>query len=273
MKFAWLKRDTAHELKNWDSRMIILIKLILAHLMGDFALQFKSWVAHKRIHKIRSGYLYLHVTIHAAVTMLLLWPEIMANPFYLWLPIIILLTHFAIDALKLTMRRKDSTVHSEKNMFREQILFFADQLLHLMVIFGLWIWVDVKALPLLSGLFTQHNLWLLLCLFALTQPAAIIIKILIAGWLPENESKENKTLTNAGRLIGILERLFVFGFVVSGNWSGIGFLLAAKSVFRFGDLKEKEGIKLTEYILIGTLLSFGLAMVISLLYLKIRTLF
>jgi hypothetical protein len=36
-------------------------------------------------------------------------------------------------------------------------------------------------------------------------------------------------------------------------------LLAAKSIFRFGDLKEARERKLTEYILIGTLLSFGIA--------------
>ncbi|HBQ59812.1 MAG TPA: DUF3307 domain-containing protein [Balneolaceae bacterium] len=250
--------------------MIILIKLLLAHLIGDFGLQFKSWVAHKQRHKIRSGYLYLHVGIHAVVTTLLLLPEIMAEPLYLWIPVIILLTHFAIDATKLTMGGKTKPSNFDTNMLRQQILFFADQLLHLLVIFGIWIWVDESALSSISELFSQQNLWLLLCLFVLTQPAAIIIKVLIAGWLPENNSKEQKTLANAGRIIGILERLFVFGFVVTGNWSGIGFLLAAKSVFRFGDLKEKEGIKLTEYILIGTLLSFGFAMLVSLLYLKLR---
>jgi len=36
-------------------------------------------------------------------------------------------------------------------------------------------------------------------------------------------------------------------------------LIAAKSVFRFGDLRESKNRKLTEYILIGTLLSFGIA--------------
>jgi hypothetical protein len=39
----------------------------------------------------------------------------------------------------------------------------------------------------------------------------------------------------------------------------VGFLIAAKSVFRFGDLKESKDRKLTEYILVGTLVSFGLA--------------
>ncbi|MDR9415489.1 MAG: DUF3307 domain-containing protein [Gracilimonas sp.] len=252
--------------------MIILIKLILAHLIGDFGLQFKSWVDHKRTYKFRSKYLYLHVAIHAVATLLLLWPEIMVELSYLYIPIIIFLTHFAIDAIKLSVRRTNSSVNIDNNILHEQILFFADQFLHLMVILGVWFWVDEEAITLFSSLFTQQNLLLLLCIFLLTQPAAIIIKILIAGWLPENESKEQKTLTNAGKIIGILERLFVFGFVVSGNWSGIGFLLAAKSVFRFGDLKEKEGVKLTEYILIGTLLSFGLAMLVSLLYLEMKAL-
>lgn len=38
----------------------------------------------------------------------------------------------------------------------------------------------------------------------------------------------------------------------------VGFLLAAKSVFRFGDLRDDQDRKRTEYVLIGTLLSFGL---------------
>jgi len=41
----------------------------------------------------------------------------------------------------------------------------------------------------------------------------------------------------------MLERLFVFTFVVTGNWEAIGFLLAAKSVFRFGDLKKSKDRK------------------------------
>jgi hypothetical protein len=61
-----------------------------------------------------------------------------------------------------------------------------------------------------------------------------------------------------------LERLFVSTFVLTGNWAAIGFLIAAKSVFRFGDLRESKSRKLTEYILIGTLLSFAIAIATSL---------
>jgi hypothetical protein len=74
-----------------------------------------------------------------------------------------------------------------------------------------------------------------------------------------------ESLSNAGKYIGMLERLLVFIFIVTGHWEGIGFLLAAKSVFRFGDLKKSKDRKLTEYILIGTLLSFSIALAVGLL--------
>jgi hypothetical protein len=47
--------------------------------------------------------------------------------------------------------------------------------------------------------------------------------------------------------------------VVTGNLTSIGFLMAAKSIFRFGDLTPIQDRKLTEYVLIGTLISFGTA--------------
>jgi hypothetical protein len=62
---------------------------------------------------------------------------------------------------------------------------------------------------------------------------------------------------NTGRLIGILERIFVFIFVLLGQFAAIGFILAAKGVARFQDFKSRT---FAEYVLIGTLLSTLLAM-------------
>src|SRR5690606_6388851 len=93
---------------------------------------------------------------------------------------------------------------------------------------------------------------------------SILIKNIISIWTPENKSKDN-WLENAGNYIGILERLFVFSFIITGHFEAFGFLLAAKSIFRFGDLKAAKDRKLTEYVLIGTLLSFGIALLIGLL--------
>lgn len=65
---------------------------------------------------------------------------------------------------------------------------------------------------------------------------------------------------NTGRLIGILERIFVFIFVLLGQFAAIGFILAAKGVARFQDFKSRT---FAEYVLIGTLLSTLLAMSIG----------
>lgn len=80
------------------------------------------------------------------------------------------------------------------------------------------------------------------------------------------EDNADDSLKSAGKYIGVLERIFVFGFIILNQWSAIGVLIAAKSVFRFGDLSRAKDRKLTEYMLIGSLLSFGLAIVIGLLY-------
>jgi len=70
---------------------------------------------------------------------------------------------------------------------------------------------------------------------------------------------------NGGRIIGMLERFLIFLFVLSNQLAGVGFLVAAKSVFRFGELSSHENRMEAEYIIIGTLLSFSWGLLISLL--------
>ncbi len=68
-------------------------------------------------------------------------------------------------------------------------------------------------------------------------------------------------LRNGGRVIGTLERGLIFLLILTGQAAGIGFLIAAKSVLRFGAVKD-EG-RLSEYVIIGTLASFGWAIAVS----------
>jgi len=78
------------------------------------------------------------------------------------------------------------------------------------------------------------------------------------------EDLSEDSLKNAGKYNEIIERLFVFGFILLNQWSAMGLLITAKLVFRFGDLSRAKDRKLTEYRLIGTLMSFGLAIFIGL---------
>ncbi len=78
--------------------------------------------------------------------------------------------------------------------------------------------------------------------------------------IAEKGSETDEKEYNTGRLIGILERIFVFVFVLLGQYTAIGFILAAKGVARFQDFKSRT---FAEYVLIGTLLSTLLAMVLG----------
>ena len=84
-------------------------------------------------------------------------------------------------------------------------------------------------------------------------------------WKLKEDNTED-SLQYAGKYIGIIERLLVFLFVVLNQWGAIGLLIAAKSILRFSDLSRAKDRKLTEYIIIGTLLSTAIAIITGLVY-------
>lgn len=234
--------------------MILLVKLILAHFIGDFLLQPKAWVAEKEKRKAQSFKLYIHLLIHGILILLLLWD------FKCWLlAISLMIVHGIIDTIKLYAQKE-----SNKSLW-----FLIDQALHLISIFILWI-IFIKPENNFKAIVANPKIWIYsLALLLITVVSGIVMRILISNWSNVLKEGKDESLSNAGKYIGMLERIFVFTFVVTGNWEGIGFLLAAKSVFRFGDLKESKDRKLTEYVMIGTLLSFGIAIAVGLLVLKL----
>ncbi|TRW98033.1 DUF3307 domain-containing protein [Flavobacterium gawalongense] len=227
--------------------MIIFIKLLLAHLLGDFLLQPTSWVLDKESRKHKSIYLYIHTLLH----FILAWALIGGTDF-VWFAILLAVTHGGIDFLKL---------HFQKNKTKRN-WFVIDQLLHLIVIIVITLLYTNERIDFTAF---DNRFWIFATgILLLTKPTSILIKNIISIWTPENKTSDD-SLSNAGNYIGILERLFVFYFVITAHFEAIGFLLAAKSIFRFGDLKEAKDRKLTEYVLIGTLLSFGIALLTGLL--------
>ena len=230
---------------------MIFFNLILAHLLGDFILQPNSWVADKEKKKGRSIYLYLHVLIHIALTMLFLWD------FNLWwVALIVGVSHLLIDVTKLSFQTAKT----------KRIWFFVDQIAHILVIVAL----SIFYFPYfkLEDFFNDESLKIVTAIVFLTVPSSIFIKTIISIWTPitiDHSKIQTESLVNAGKYIGILERLLVFVFILVNHWEGVGFMIAAKSVFRFSDLAEAKQRKLTEYVLIGTLLSFGIAVLVGIL--------
>ena len=228
---------------------IILIKLIAAHLVGDFILQTDKLCADKFSNNrtVRYRALSVHAIIHAALAYLFVsqWNN--------WVvPLVIGVSHFLIDLVKTHFKRKDL------------VGFVCDQLVHYCVIVVLWLLVFANhdlnsATKILSA-----NFWLIATTYiAVLSPTSVLIKSFIEyeKWLPADASL--KGLPNAGKWIGYLERILILTFIFTGNIEGVGFLLAAKSVFRFGELNRAKDIKTTEYVLIGTFTSFTIAILLG----------
>ncbi len=233
---------------------MILIKLILAHIIGDFFLQPKKWLLDKEEKIWRSKYLYLHVAIHFILVLGIFWDA------SLWpAALTIMASHFFVDGCKLSFQNEKS----------KGLWFGIDQAAHLAVLVIVWIvfWrgVGFKMAEL------SDQFWVLLTsVLFLTFPSSYIMQYLMQPWSDQVDTAQTESLTGAGRYIGMLERVFVYIAVITGNAQIIGFLLAAKSVFRFGDLTRSKALKLTEYVLIGTLFSFLLAIVVGFLSTKLN---
>ncbi len=230
---------------------VILLKLIAAHLIGDFLLQWDRLCAMKFDSALRGRIKAL--CIHSGIQAMLSY--LFVGEWTLWLlPAVIFVCHFMIDYIKVMTGRKDLPV------------LLLDQLAHYAVIFLVWWFMFVKghcsstaATSLLS-----YTFWLIVTGYiAVLTPTSILIKSFMEyeKWMPEGAYAPG--LPNAGKWIGYLERVLILTFIFTDNVEGIGFLLAAKSVFRFGELSRARDVKITEYVVIGTFASFTIAILLG----------
>lgn len=245
----------------------LIIKLLAAHCISDFLLQPNSWIADKKSKVWASVYLYIHVLAGGIVTLFFLWN------IHLWQAILVIaLSHLVIDGLKLQAERHFTNTRNAD--FR---LFIIDQLLHITVIIVTWLWMIngwanwAKMITVTAG---NYNFWLRgLGYVFITTPVGYIINFLTRKW--NNDLTNNDSLPNAGKWIGILERILILTMVFIDQFSAIGFLVAAKSILRVTDKPDKpapdaamykpfSSRKHTEYVLIGTFLSVGTAIITGL---------
>ncbi|WP_028116728.1 DUF3307 domain-containing protein [Ferrimonas senticii] len=229
--------------------MTLLLLLLLSHLLADFFLQPNRWILCRQSNGWRSPALYQHAAVHGLVVLLLLaplglglqWPAIAA---------IIATSHLLIDGIK--SRYVDSLT-----------TFIADQVAHLLVIGLLWLSLASSHWQaLLAQLGQQQQPLLLLSLLYLSclTPASVCISKLLSRWSHQSLN-ERPSLLAAGQTIGYLERLLIVSLILADQFVGVGFLLAAKSIFRFGDLSKQHDRSLTEYVMLGSLASVSWALV------------
>ncbi|WP_291857029.1 DUF3307 domain-containing protein [Marinilabilia sp.] len=234
--------------------MTLALKLLIVHFLADFALQPDSWVTAKNKNRHKSRFLYYHVGIHALLLLVVFWFDWQYWPLFVTYTV----SHFVFDLAKLFLNEK----------LNSRLLFAMDQLAHLVVI-GLLVYIYQPFKIDFDVLYSFHVLLLIAALLAQTSVSSVIVKQLMSRWNLQ-AIENNDSLHNAGKYIGMLERLFIFGFIILHQFHAIGFLIAVKTIFRFSDLSRAKDRKLTEYMIIGTFISFGLSLLISLLYLFLR---
>lgn len=229
--------------------METLITLLAAHLLGDFVLQ-TDWMARR---KRNPAILLGHVAIITVLSLVLLgtlhWPILLA----------VFLMHLGVDALK-AFGMKDTLQ-----------AFVIDQGLHLALIAALaaffpeafvdgW-WPRVMAEEAMTIYLSGLSL---LCGVILAIPAGgHLVGRFTQPFMEEIGEGDLQGLKRGGRYIGYLERGLVLLLVLIHQPGGIGFLIATKSILRFGEIRDGTHRKVAEYIIIGTFLSFGWALLVA----------
>ena len=242
----------------------LLVRLLIAHCLTDFILQSDKWVTEKRKKLWASKYLWYHGLITGSVAWIFL-----ANLKLWWVVLLITATHIMIDGSKLQAERKRGS---------GLVLFMLDQFIHFLVLLLSWLWIINgwnKLNSLLHEYLPHYRILIrLLGYLLMIGPVGYIIQFLTRKW--QNELNPEDSLQNAGKWIGILERVLTLTFVFISQFGAIGFLITAKSLLRVIDKPDKpsgeptltrpfSSRKRTEYVLIGTFLSFSIAILTGLI--------
>jgi hypothetical protein len=241
----------------------LILCLLAAHFSGDFLLQTDDDVIRKRSPSI----LLKHTLILTVLSYIFcgLWTR--------WeIPLTIFVTHTIIDFIKVRVRGREAPV------------FILDQVVHITIIVLLsWalvarrIGISRPYWELLFGDAYYQIMTVLSGAILTVAVGAILIGYYVRPFLTQLEqAKEaitprsgkpihalSRGFENGGQTIGQLERALIFLFILANQPAAIGFLVAAKSVFRFGELRDKENRMEAEYIIIGTLMSFLYGMCFS----------
>lgn len=241
----------------------LFISQCIAHFLADFTFQPQKWCEKKSSRPVTIIHLY-HALVVFGLSVLFFLLLTRGEKFFpvLLFASVIAITHFVTDVIKSYLFVKKTGL---------KFLFIADQAIHILII-SLVTFSFYKSsflFPCESNLWESHHafptkkLFFLLSLYLCTKPANVFIKNILEMYnITTPKTKQNNGLPDAGKLVGIIERLLSFILIVFDHFSIVGFIIAAKSILRFRDSDTAK----TEYLLIGSLLSFGIALLLGIIY-------
>lgn len=234
--------------------VMIFLQLLCAHVVADFYLQSYKMCMCKM--QLLTGKGWICQIGHAFVHGLLAY--IFVSDWTNWhLPLLVFVSHLIIDILKDICLSKIQYKPDDIRSNWECILFFIDQALHMLVIWILLKCVNIAGNTAIYNILDTKILSCIIAYLIVLKPTSILIGKFTQRW--QNILSDSKGLHDAGMWIGYAERVLALTFMLLGTYEALGFLIAAKSLLRFQETDTKR----TEYVLIGTLLSFGVAVLLG----------
>jgi len=227
--------------------LTLLILQFIAHVLADFTFQPQQWCERKDKKLCSKEHLY-----HIIIVFGLSWFCSMQIEFWR-AALVIATTHFLFDLLKSILSRRQKL---------GSLLFFVDQSLHFMVITIATCWFSVVQIIEFPVEITSHAALVVLSFLLCAKPANIIVREILKSFeIYVSDPADTNQLMNAGQLIGTLERIISLALILVDQFAAVGFIIAAKSLLRFRDTATAR----TEYLLIGTLLSFGIVILLGII--------
>ncbi|MBC7633457.1 hypothetical protein [Aeromicrobium sp.] len=116
--------------------------------------------------------------------------------------------------------------------------------------------LDISTLDDVS--FVQFAVGVGVVLF-LVESANIIVRMVLAG-TDAGVMASEQTL-RGGRVLGPIERIFIFAMALAGEYAALTAVIAAKGILRFPEISRDVAGRKAEYVLVGSFVSWSIALV------------
>jgi hypothetical protein len=231
--------------------VFLFLKLILAHLIADFILQFEELYQLKVRHFL--GQLF-HALIQGLVSLVLLYPYL--NEPQIWLFVAgLVLVHLVQDLIKYSLTRKNPA-----NTF---LYFMADQALHVLAISAIFLFPisrEIRGFPNspLLDMFYRTNDWTLALIFfiTLTFAGSYVLNAFSKSYLRGHSSLY--LIRTPEMIHAILERSIVAWVLITSTFPAMVFLAPCAGILRlpFKSLRDLKGFLLSMIYAVGVTLLF-----------------
>lgn len=119
-------------------------------------------------------------------------------------------------------------------------------------------WYDGLEIPAVESLPLETAVLGIAVLVFLVQSANVVVRAVLRTAGPAVLEEEQEL--QGGRILGPIERVFIFAMALAGQYAAVAAVMAAKGVIRFPEIsRDTAGGSRAEYVLVGSFVSWALA--------------